>query len=108
MIRDLLDQSGSSTHTPSVHGLRPTAGEIRAVLEQAFAPLSIDVVDDSARHAGHAGAREGGHFRVTLVAPAFAGRAQLERHRMVYSAVAPLMGRGIHALSIVAQAPNES
>lgn len=108
MIRDLLDQSGSSTRTPSVHGLRPTAGEIRAVLEQAFAPLSIDVVDDSARHAGHAGAREGGHFRVTLVAPAFAGRAQLERHRMVYSAVAPLMGRGIHALSIVAQAPNES
>ena len=77
-------------------------------LEQALAPLSVEVIDDSARHAGHAGAREGGHFRVTLVAPAFAGRPQLERHRMVYSAVAPLMGRGIHALSIVAQAPNES
>jgi BolA protein len=44
---------------------------------------------------------------VTLVASAFAGRAQLERHRMVYSAVAPLMGRGIHALSIIAHAPNE-
>jgi BolA family transcriptional regulator, general stress-responsive regulator len=86
---------------------KPTAGEIRAVLERTLAPLSIEVVDDSAGHAGHAGAREGGHYRVTLVASAFAGRPQVERHRMVYSAVAALMGRGIHALSIVAQAPNE-
>ena len=87
---------------------KPTAGEIRAALEQAFAPSSIEVLDDSASHAGHAGAREGGHYRVMLVAAAFAGRPQLERHRMVYSAVAALMGRGIHALSIVAHAPNES
>ena len=86
---------------------KPTAGEIRAVLERTLAPLSIEVIDDSARHAGHAGAREGGHYRVTLVATAFVGRPQLERHRMVYSAVDPLMGQGIHALSIVAQAPNE-
>jgi BolA protein len=85
----------------------PSPGEIRAALEQALAPISIEVVDDSALHAGHVGAREGGHYRVTLVAAAFAGRAQLERHRMVYSAVAPLMGHGIHALSIVAHAPNE-
>ena len=89
------------------HTHPPTAGEIRTALEQALTPLSIEVVDDSALHAGHAGAREGGHYRVTLVAAAFAGRAQLERHRMVYSAVAPLMGHGIHALSIVAHAPNE-
>ncbi|MHB8814053.1 MAG: BolA family protein [Steroidobacteraceae bacterium] len=81
---------------------------MRAALEQALAPVSIEVVDDSARHAGHAGAREGGHYRVTLVASAFAGRPQLERHRMVYSAVAPLMGSGIHALSIFAHAPDES
>ncbi|MGA7541289.1 MAG: BolA family protein [Steroidobacteraceae bacterium] len=87
---------------------RPTAGEIRAVLERALAPLSIEVRDDSAGHAHHAGAREGGHYRVRLVASAFAGRPQLERHRMVYSALAPLMGQGIHALSIVAQAPSES
>jgi BolA family transcriptional regulator, general stress-responsive regulator len=86
---------------------KPTAGEIRAALERALAPLSIEVLDDSSRHAGHAGAREGGHYRVMLVASAFAGRPQLERHRMVYSAVAPLMGHGIHALSIIAQAPNE-
>ena len=95
------------THTPIVPVSLPTAGEIRAALEQALAPLSIEVVDDSARHAGHAGARAGGHYQVTLVAAAFAGRPQLERHRMVYSAVAPLMGRGIHALSIVAHAPGE-
>lgn len=87
---------------------KPTAGEIRTALEQALAPSSIEVADDSASHAGHAGAREGGHYRVTLVSSAFAGRPQVERHRMVYSAVAPLMGRGIHALSIVAHAPNES
>ena len=90
------------------HTRAPTAGEIRAALEQALAPQSLEVVDDSAQHAGHAGAREGGHYRVALVASVFAGRSQLERHRMVYSAVAPLMGRGIHALSIVAHAPNES
>jgi BolA protein len=94
--------ASQETHTPT-----PTTSEIRTALEQALAPLSIEVVDDSALHAGHAGAREGGHYRVTLVAAAFAGRAQLERHRMVYSAVAPLMGHGIHALSIVAHAPNE-
>ncbi|HEV7136564.1 MAG TPA: BolA family protein [Steroidobacteraceae bacterium] len=86
---------------------KPTAGEIRAVLEQALAPSSIEVVDDSASHAGHAGAREGGHYRVMLVASAFAGRPQLERHRMIYTALAPLMGRGIHALSILAYAPDE-
>ncbi|MGH8296218.1 MAG: BolA family protein [Steroidobacteraceae bacterium] len=101
MIRDLSSQPGTPTD-------KPTAGEIRAALEQALAPLSIDVIDDSARHAGHAGAREGGHYRVTLVAAVFAGRPQLERHRMVYSAVATLMGRGIHALTIAAHAPSES
>ena len=92
----------------AVPGSFPTPGEIRAALEQALAPLSVEVIDDSVRHAGHAGASAGGHYRVSLVAPAFAGRPQLERHRMVYSAVAPLMGRGIHALSIVAHAPNET
>jgi len=102
MIRDLLE----AARKPLTR--KPTAGELRAALEQALAPLSIDVTDDSAHHAGHAGAREGGHYRVALVASVFAGRSQLERHRMVYSAVAPLMGHGIHALSIVAHAPSET
>jgi BolA protein len=87
---------------------RPTASEIRAALERELAPLAIDVTDDSGRHAGHAGAREGGHFCVRLVCAAFRGRPPLERHRMVYRAVAPLLGHGIHALSIIAQTPDES
>ena len=108
MIRDPFSPMPDHTQTPTLPLSRPTAGEIRATLEQALAPLSLEVVDDSARHEGHAGAREGGHYRVTLEVSAFAGRPQLERHRMVYSAVAPLMGHGIHALSIVAYAPGES
>ena len=82
--------------------------QIRAALEREFAPTSLDIIDDSAKHAGHAGAREGGHYRVALVSKAFAGRPQLERHRLVYAAVAPLMGRGVHALSIVAHSPDEA
>ena len=85
----------------------PLVSEIRGALQRELAPLSIEILDDSARHAGHAGAREGGHFKVTLVAHAFQGKAQLERHRLVYAAVAPLMGRGIHALNIVARTPEE-
>jgi len=86
----------------------PIIDEVRAALERELAPLVLDIVDDSGKHAGHAGAREGGHFRVTLVSQAFAGRSQLERHRLVYAAVAPLMGQGIHALNIVARAPQET
>ena len=85
----------------------PLVAEIRAAIERELAPTSIDIIDDSARHAGHAGAREGGHFHVTLVSNAFTGRPQLERHRLVYAAVASLMGHGIHALNIIARAPEE-
>lgn len=84
---------------------KATIEDIRAALERAFSPLSLEVLDDSARHAGHAGARSGGHFRVALVSRSFAGRPPLERHRMVYEALAPLMGQGIHALNIAASAP---
>jgi BolA family transcriptional regulator, general stress-responsive regulator len=82
--------------------------QLRAALEQALMPRSLEIIDDSARHAGHAGARAGGHFRVTLVAEAFRGRSRLERHRLVYDAVAPLMQDGVHALNIVARTPDET
>ena len=82
--------------------------QLRAALEQALTPRSLEIIDDSARHAGHAGARSGGHFRVTLVAEAFRGRSLLERHRLVYEAVAPLMQSGVHALNIVARTPDET
>ena len=81
--------------------------QLRLALERELTPLSLEIIDDSAKHAGHAGAREGGHYRVVLVAEAFKGRSQLERHRLVYAAVAPLMGQGVHALSIVARTPEE-
>jgi len=81
--------------------------QLRLALQRELKPLSLEIIDDSAQHAGHAGAREGGHYRVVLVADAFRGRSQLERHRLVYAAVAPLMGQGVHALSIIARAPDE-
>lgn len=81
---------------------------IREALEGAFAPAVLEIVDDSARHAGHPGARGGGHFRVTLVSAAFRGRSALERHRLVYAAVAPLMESAVHALNIIARTPEES
>jgi BolA protein len=81
--------------------------QLRSALEQAFAPSTLEIDDDSAAHAGHPGARSGGHYRVKLVAEAFRGRSSLERHRLVYAAVAPLLSGSIHALNIVARTPEE-
>jgi BolA protein len=82
---------------------------IRATLEAAFAPASLEVVDDSARHAGHAGARDGrGHFDVDIVSDAFAGLMPLARHRKVYAALGEMMQTDIHALSIKARTPEEA
>lgn len=77
-------------------------------LQQALAPEHLDIEDDSAAHAGHAGARSGaGHFNLTIVARAFSGQAPLARHRMVYRALADMMPAEIHALSIRAYSPEE-
>jgi BolA protein len=75
---------------------------LRAAL-QSLQPSLLEIRDDSARHIGHAGAREGGHFHVTIASSAFNGLTQVQRHRMVYAAAAELMGRDIHALSIDAR-----
>lgn len=84
-------------------------GAIRAALEQALRPQLLEVEDDSARHAGHAGARDGrGHFNVTVVSSAFEGLGPLARHRAVYAAVGTLMETDIHALSIIARTPAEA
>lgn len=81
---------------------------IRTLLTQALAPLSLEVHDDSHRHAGHAGARGGqGHFRVDIVSAAFAGKLPLARHRLVYAALGEMMQTDIHALAIRAKAPGE-
>ncbi len=77
--------------------------EITARLEQALSPSHIDILDESHLHAGHAGAAGGaGHFNVTVVSEQFAGLSAIQRHRMVYSALADLMKSEIHALSISA------
>ena len=82
---------------------------IRIALEGAFAPTSLDVVDDSARHAGHAGARDGrGHFNVDIVSDAFAGLSPIARHRAVYAALGEMMTTDIHALAIRARTPGEA
>ncbi len=72
-------------------------------------PQRLEIADDSAQHAGHAGARDGGgHFRVSIVSAQFAGQTTLARHRLVHQALGEMMKREIHALSIVAKTPNES
>jgi BolA protein len=84
-------------------------GMIRARLCEALAPERIEIEDDSARHAGHAGARSGGgHFNLLIVSQRFAGLGLLARHRLVYDALADAMQRDIHALSIRAYAPGET
>ena len=74
----------------------------------ALEPESIAIDDESAQHAGHEGAQGGGgHYRLTLVSPRFAGQPLQARHRMIYQALAPLMNTDIHALAIHAYAPDE-
>ena len=81
---------------------------IREKLEAQLAPLELSVVDESHKHAGHEGARDGrGHFAVHIVSAAFEGVNLLARHRLVYDALGALMQSDIHALSLKAQAPSE-
>lgn len=81
---------------------------IRERLTATFAPLELNIQDDSAQHAGHAGARGGGgHFSVRIVSGEFSGKSLVQRHRMVYDALGAAMRQDIHALSIQAQSPDE-
>jgi BolA protein len=82
--------------------------KLRQVLTERLAPLELVIRDDSAAHAGHAGAREGGHFSVLVVSEQFAGRTRMQRHQLVYAAAADLLRTDIHALSIQARTPQES
>ncbi len=85
-----------------------TLEHIETRLTDALAPVSLHIDDESAQHAGHAGARDGGgHYRVDIVSAAFAGKNTMARHRLIYAALGDLMPRAIHALSIRASAPEE-
>jgi BolA family transcriptional regulator, general stress-responsive regulator len=96
-----------SSHHPVPSGPLPReqrVDAIRAALERALSPSLLEIRDDSHRHAGHAGARDGrGHFHVEIAATAFAGQSPLQRHRAVYAALGELMATDIHALSIDAR-----
>jgi len=80
--------------------------QIRGCLA-ALEPQSIELLDDSGLHVGHPGAKGGGHYRLTIVSPRFAGQPRVARHRMVYAALHSLMQQDIHALALVAHAPGE-
>ena len=86
------------------------AETIRSKIEKAFSPSRLIVEDESHKHAGHAGAREGGetHFRLIVVADAFEGMSRVERHRSVTSALKDEMGNPIHALAIKTLTPDEA
>lgn len=80
---------------------------IQDKITAALAPVHFEIVDDSAQHAGHAGAKQGGHFEVTVVSEQFAGLSLVKRHQLIYAAVQDLMGTEVHALSIKAHTPEE-
>jgi BolA protein len=89
--------------------MRSRAARLEAVLTQAFSPTLLRVEDDSARHAGHAGAQPGGetHYNILLVSDAFRGMARLARSRAVHAALAAEFAGGMHALSLTLRAPQE-
>jgi len=82
---------------------------IRERLTRALQPLELEIIDESAKHAGHAGAASGGgHFIVSIVSPVFEDKTLIQRHRLVYDAVGDIMHSEIHALSINAKTPQET
>ncbi len=83
-----------------------TKSAIEQILKETFQPTHLLVLDEGYKHIGHAGAKQGGHFDVTIVSPAFEGKTLLQRHRMVYQAIAPIKDQ-IHALAIKAKTPTE-
>lgn len=85
-----------------------SAAAVQARLVETLEPIELQVRDDSAAHAGHAGAREGSHLSVQIVSHRFTGLTRLARHRLVYDALSTLMPQGIHALAIDARAPGET
>ena len=82
--------------------------KIETILRERFQPAHLEIHDDSAAHAGHAGAASGGgHFEVLIVSAAFEGKPLLDRHRMVNEALREMIGREIHALGLKTLAPSE-
>jgi BolA protein len=90
-------------NTPALAPLSLTADGLRARLVEALSPTQLEVLDESAAHAGHSGANGSGfgtHFRVRIAAPAFAGKPRVAQHRLVYDALRDFIDQGVHALAI--------
>ena len=85
----------------------PLRDALTKALTERLEPVVLELVDDSAAHAGHAGAREGAHFNLRIVSAKFAGLPRISRHRLVYDALRPWMAEGVHALAIDARTPDE-
>ena len=84
----------------------PTTAAIDATLREALAPTELEVIDESAAHAGHAGANAEGygtHFRVRIASPLFEGKSRIGRHRLVYDALHIFIAQGLHAIAIEAR-----
>ncbi|MDR5738420.1 BolA family protein [Caballeronia sp. LZ016] len=88
-------------------GAQDKIAHLEARLTAALDPQAVHIEDDSAAHAGHAGAAAGSHYTVTIASERFAGKARVARHRLVYDALADEMRRGVHALAIRAFTPQE-
>ena len=94
----------------ATHAALPTTADLQARLAEALHPTQLEVIDESAAHAGHAGANAEGygtHFRVRIASPLFEGKSRVARHRLVYDALRDFVARGLHALAIEAYAPGE-
>jgi BolA protein len=86
-----------------------TSEIIKQKLNDALKPDLIEIIDDSAAHAGHAGAQNGGgHYNVTIVAEIFDGKSLVQRHQLIYQVLSDLMKKEIHALGINALTPSEN
>lgn len=94
---------------PDMGDMQPRAERLNAILRDAFSPVLLRVEDDSARHAGHSGARPGGqtHYNVLLVSETFAGMDRVARSRAVHAALAAEFASGMHALGLTLRTPAE-
>ena len=84
-----------------------TSEQIKQLLNDAFKPELLEIIDNSAAHAGHTGAKSGGHYHVTIIAEAFEGKSLVQRHQLIYKALGDMMKKQIHALGINALSPSE-
>ena len=97
----------SQTVDPAVPYGASRVDRIRAVVQDALRPVTLEIRDDSAAHVGHVGGGGKGHFRLLIVSDAFTGKTLMQRHRLVHEALAMLIETDIHALVLSTRSPNE-